>query len=95
MACKHVIVYGDVQGVFFRDSCRSTAAEHGVRGWVRNLPDRSVEAVFEGDATAVEQLVAWAHEGPPAAYVDEVRVSEQEPHGLTGFEIRPTPWHTP
>ncbi|MCF6521508.1 acylphosphatase [Streptomyces sp. JJ36] len=92
MTRKHVIVSGDVQGVYFRDTCRSTATAHGVRGWVRNLPDRTVEAVFEGETDAVDRLVAWAHDGPPAAAVDDVRVTEEEPHGLTGFEVRPTPW---
>lgn len=91
MTCKRVIVSGDVQGVFFRDTCRSAATEHGVHGWVRNLPDRTVEALFEGEPEAVERLVAWAHQGPPAAYVDDVRVLDAEPQGLSGFEVRPTP----
>lgn len=94
MTCKRVIVSGDVQGVFFRDTCRATATEHGVRGWVRNLPDRSVEAVFEGDPDAVQRLVAWAHEGPPAASVEQVRVADAEPEELHGFEVRPTPGGT-
>lgn len=91
MTCKHVIVSGSVQGVFFRDTCRSTAVEHGVRGWVRNLPDRTVEAHFEGDAEAVDRLVAWARQGPPAAAVTQVRVFDAEPQGLAAFEVWPTP----
>jgi acylphosphatase len=91
MICKRVIASGDVQGVFFRDSCRSTAAEYGVHGWVRNLPDRTVEALFEGDPEPVDRLVAWAHAGPPAARVEDVRVFEEQPQGLTGFEVRPSP----
>ncbi|NNG84837.1 acylphosphatase [Streptomyces sp. NHF165] len=82
---------GDVQGVYYRDTCRSTAVRHGVRGWVRNLPDGSVEALFEGEPEAVERLVEWAHEGSPAAFVDDVQIFEQEPGGLEGFEVRPTP----
>lgn len=91
MTCKRVIVSGDVQGVLFRDTCRSKAAERGVHGWVRNLPDRTVEAVFEGDPAAVRKLVEWTHIGPPAAYVEDVRVLEEEPQGHRGFEVRPTP----
>ncbi|MBO8185419.1 acylphosphatase [Streptomyces spirodelae] len=87
---KRVIVTGQVQGVFFRDTCRQTAAAHGVYGWVRNLPDGSVEALFEGEPDAVDVLVAWAHEGPPAAFVDDVRVTEQEPRGHSTFEVRTT-----
>ncbi|MBO8200137.1 acylphosphatase [Streptomyces smyrnaeus] len=87
---KRVIVTGQVQGVFYRDTCRQTAAAHGVRGWVRNLPDGSVEAVFEGEPQAVDALVEWAHEGPPAAFVDEVRVTEQEPQGHDTFQVRAT-----
>ncbi|MBB4926248.1 acylphosphatase [Kitasatospora kifunensis] len=92
MIRSRLIVSGEVQGVYFRDTCRNTAREHGVAGWVRNLPDGTVEAVFEGEATAVERLVAWAHHGPYAAVVDRVRVHEEAPEGLVGFEIRPTPW---
>jgi len=56
-----VLVSGRVQGVFFRDSCRRLAEEHGVAGWVRNLPDGRVEAVFEGPAEEVDRLVEGAH----------------------------------
>lgn len=86
-----VVVSGDVQGVFFRDSCRRTARAHAVAGWVRNLPDGRVEAAFEGEPERVAELVTWAHEGPPTAIVDHVDVHEEEPEGLRGFEIRPTP----
>jgi acylphosphatase len=95
MTSKRVIVSGDVQGVYFRNGCRSAAVEHGVRGWVRNLPDRTVEAHFEGDADAVDRLVAWAHQGPPAARVSHVRVSDADPEGVPGFEVRPTPRAAP
>ncbi|WP_197353206.1 acylphosphatase [Streptomyces bathyalis] len=88
---KRVIVSGDVQGVFYRDTCRATAEAQGVNGWVRNLPDGRVEAVFEGETGIVEQLVDWAHEGPPTAHVEKVEDFEEEPQGLTAFEVRPTP----
>jgi len=77
-----------VQGVFFRGSCQRMAEQHGVRGWVRNLPDGSVEAVFEGDAEEVGQLVEWSRRGPRSAVVADVRVRPEPPEGLTGFEVR-------
>ncbi|NGO70933.1 acylphosphatase [Streptomyces sp. SB3404] len=89
---RRVLAEGDVQGVFYRDTCRDQAVRHGVRGWVRNLPDGStVEAVFEGEPDAVARLVEWAGEGSPAAFVDELRVFEEEPRGAEGFTVRPTP----
>ncbi len=86
----HVIVRGRVQGVFFRAELRETARRHGVTGWVRNLPDgRTVEAVIEGPRDAVEKVVCWCMRGPPAARVDEVRVSFEPYKGeFRDFEIR-------
>jgi acylphosphatase len=81
-------VSGRVQGVYFRDSCRRGATEHGVAGWVRNLPDRRVEAVFEGAAPDVEHLVAWMRHGPPDALVRDIEIHHEEPEGLRGFTIR-------
>jgi len=86
-----VIVHGRVQGVFFRDACRAEAAARGVAGWVRNLPDRTVEAVFEGAEDAVGELVAWAHRGPAAARVERVDVFDEQPRGRTEFEVRQNP----
>ncbi|WP_432004218.1 acylphosphatase [Streptomyces sioyaensis] len=88
MIRRHVVVSGDVQGVFFRDTCRRTAEEHAVAGWVRNRPDGTVEAVFEGAPERVQKLVDWAHDGPPLATVGAVSVQEEEPEGLTGFAVR-------
>ena len=88
MTRKRVVVHGRVQGVFFRDSTRARAREAGVAGWVRNCPDGTVEAVFEGDADAVDRLVQWAHDGPRGAAVERVEVSEEEPERLDGFEVR-------
>ncbi|QKW23802.1 acylphosphatase [Kitasatospora sp. NA04385] len=87
MIRRRVLVSGTVQGVFFRDSCRRAAAEAGVAGWVRNLPDGRVEAVFEGDPGAVEQLVAWMRHGPSRAVVDHVEVHEEQPEGLLVFAV--------
>ena len=88
---RRVIVSGDVQGVYFRDTCRREANRAGVAGWVRNLPDHTVEAVFEGSPAAVAALVAWAGRGPAQAVVDRVEVSDEAPEGLASFEIRATP----
>ncbi|MER7009448.1 acylphosphatase [Dactylosporangium sp. NPDC000555] len=88
MIRKRVLVSGRVQGVFFRDTCRRAAETRGVAGWVRNLPDGRVEAVFEGDDEAVEALVAWSRHGPESAHVTGVEVRDGPPEGLTGFRIR-------
>jgi acylphosphatase len=89
---KRVLVSGDVQGVFFRDTCRRIALQRGVSGWVRNLPDQRVEAVFEGPAEPVQSLVQWASHGPRQATVAHVDVREEPPEGLSGFTVRPTPF---
>lgn len=85
---RRVIVSGRVQGVFFRDSCRRQAAARGVHGWVRNLADGRVEAVFEGAPSDVEQLVEWSRHGPRLAVVEEIAVQNEEPEGLGTFDIR-------
>ena len=81
-------VYGRVQGVYFRDTCRRVARDNGVTGWVRNLPDGRVEAVFEGQPDAVGRLVDWARRGPRLAMVDDVVVRAEQPEGLGDFLIR-------
>lgn len=88
MIRKRVLVSGEVQGVFFRDTCRRVAGRQGVAGWVRNLPDGRVEAVFEGDTDGVERLVSWARRGPSRATVTAVDVRDEPVEGLTYFEIR-------
>jgi acylphosphatase len=85
---RRVVVSGQVQGVFFRDTCRREAARRGVAGWVRNCPDGTVEAVFEGPDDAVAAMVAWARTGPAQAVVDDVQETEEEPEGITGFATR-------
>jgi acylphosphatase len=85
---KRVVVHGSVQGVFFRDTTRRKAESRGVAGWVRNCADGSVEAVFEGDADAVDAMVAFAREGPRGAQVERVDVSDAQPEGGDGFRIR-------
>jgi acylphosphatase len=85
---RRVTVHGAVQGVFFRDSTRRRAESHGVAGWARNCPDGSVEAVFEGEAEAVEQLVEFCRRGPSRARVDRIEVAEEPPEDLSGFRVR-------
>ena len=83
-----VLIRGRVQGVFFRDTCQRMALKHGVNGWVRNLPDGRVEAVFEGRAEDVNRLVDWARRGPSRAVVADVAVQAEQPEGLSTFLIR-------
>ena len=83
-----MLVSGKVQGVYFRANTREQARERGVDGWVRNLRDGRVEAVFEGPEDDVEAMVEWCHEGSPAARVDDVDAEYGDPEGLGGFEIR-------
>jgi acylphosphatase len=83
-----VVISGRVQGVFFRDTCRRTAERHCVNGWVRNLPDGTVEAVFEGPASEVRKLLEWARHGPRSAVVQDIRVLAEPPEGISGFQIR-------
>ncbi|SNZ03979.1 acylphosphatase [Natronoarchaeum philippinense] len=84
----HVFVSGRVQGVFYRANTRDTARANGVDGWVKNLEDGRVEAVFEGPEDAVEETVEWCHTGSPAADVNGVEVEYDDPQGEDGFEIR-------
>jgi acylphosphatase len=77
----HVIVSGRVQGVYFRQNTKQVADRHGVAGWVRNLPDGRVEAIFEGDEMAVTEVIEWCHVGPPKASVQDVSVKFQKYNG--------------
>jgi len=85
----HVIVSGRVQGVFFRAETRQAARRIGVSGWVRNLPDGTVEAVFEGTRAQVDAMLDWCRQGPPTARVDDLQVQEQAATGaFSGFDVR-------
>lgn len=84
----HVFVSGGVQGVGYRYSTCHQATQLSVNGWVRNLPDGRVEAVFEGTQSAVEAMIHWCYEGPPNAVVKDVAVEYETPEGLRGFETR-------
>lgn len=87
MIRRRVIVHGLVQGVFFRDTVRRMARSRGVAGWIRNRPDGTVEAVFEGDPQAVEAMVSFCREGPRGARVERVEIAEEPPERLPGFRI--------
>ena len=85
----HVVVEGVVQGVYFRGYTREQALAAGVTGWVRNLLDGRVEAVFEGERQAVEKVIRWCHQGPPAARVTGVTVTWEDWRGeFDTFTIR-------
>lgn len=85
----HVIISGRVQGVFFRAETQRAAMGLNLTGWVRNLPDGRVEAVFEGEDTNVDKMLAWCHHGPPAARVQEV-IENEEPYAgeFKHFDIK-------
>ena len=84
-----VVVSGRVQGVWFRGSTRDVARSLGVRGFVRNLSDRRVEAVLQGSRAAVEKTIAFMREGPPGAQVTDVSVEWRDPTGdFGGFDVR-------
>jgi acylphosphatase len=85
---RRLVIHGRVQGVFFRDSLRRLADAQGVAGWAQNTWEGTVEAVLEGEGDAVEQIVAFAREGPEGARVERVDVVDEEPEGLQGFAIR-------
>ena len=76
-----VRIRGMVQGVCFRAFARDAATSEGVTGWVRNLRDGSVEALFEGDTDRVERMIAWCHRGSPYGFVDQVEVKEEAYEG--------------
>ena len=84
----HLVIHGRVQGVFFRASARDEAVQHGLTGWVRNLPDGSVECVAEGAEPALQSFAAWCREGPPSARVDRVDERWGDASGeLEGFRV--------
>ena len=85
----HIFVYGRVQGVFFRYETYRLARNLGVTGWVRNLPDGRVEAVFEGEKGKVDKLIEFCKRGPRGALVTKIELSWEKPKNEDGsFEIR-------
>ena len=88
MAAVRLILHGKVQGVFYRDWTVSTARGLGLTGWVRNLPDDTVEAWLEGEDAAIDRMIAAMQEGPPRARVDNIEREEVEPEGFGSFDRR-------
>jgi acylphosphatase len=85
----HVRISGQVQGVFFRDSTSRKARELNLAGWVKNLPDGRVEAIFEGSSESVKEILRWCEEGPQHASVENVDADIEDAGGdLSGFEVR-------
>jgi len=85
----HVFVSGFVQGIFFRYETRKMAYRRNVTGWVRNLSDGRVEAVFEGEKRDVDEMIAFCRRGPEGAVIKDVEISWEEPTGeFRGFQIR-------
>ena len=90
MIARRLSIHGRVQGVGFRESMVAAARAAGVAGWVRNCDDGSVEALVQGDPTAVEAVVAWARRGPPLARVTAVDVDEAPHSPVQGFRRGPS-----
>ncbi|AMW27529.1 MULTISPECIES: acylphosphatase [Arthrospira] len=83
----HLLISGRVQGVGYRYYTRQVATQKGVNGWVKNLPDGRVEAVFEGSQAQVQTMIEWCHQGPPSAQPTQVKVEYQRAEGLYSFDI--------
>lgn len=90
MNARRIVIRGRVQGVGFRYAMVDAAAGLGVSGWVRNRRDGSVEALVQGEPTAVDAIIAWCRRGPPGARVSAVDVHETPPEPHAGFDLRPT-----
>ncbi|MCB1916546.1 MAG: acylphosphatase [Rhodocyclaceae bacterium] len=88
--CRHLMIRGKVQGVYYRATARNEAIAHGLDGWVRNRSDGCVEAVVRGPEVAVRAFIDWAFQGPPAARVEAVEVAEAEENSYDGFSMRST-----
>ena len=88
MVRYRVLISGQVQGVNFRAACQRMAWQRGVAGWVRNLADGRVEAVFEGPGQDVQHMLDWARHGPRLAVVSGIAAQPERPEGLSAFTIR-------
>ena len=87
-SCKHCIITGLVQGVWYRASTKEIADSLGVTGWVRNLGTGQVECVISGSEEQLNNMVAWLHDGPPMAEVKSVDVDDAPDENFTSFDIR-------
>ena len=84
----HIIVYGKVQGVWFRAGSKEKAGELGIFGWVKNRPEGTVEIHAEGEKSQLEKFMAWCHKGTPAANVISLEINPNPLQNLTSFDIR-------
>jgi acylphosphatase len=85
----HVIISGRVQGVWFRASAKQKAEQLGIKGWIRNTSDGSVEAVFEGEEKSVNEMIEWCNHGPPLSKIENVEIEKKNPtDGFKDFSIR-------
>ncbi len=87
-SAAHIVVHGSVQGVFFRASTQSQASEHSLTGWVRNLPDGTVEIHAEGEKESLDRFIEWCRQGPPAANVQRLDLDWVASQSLSDFEVR-------
>ena len=86
--CVHILIRGKVQGVFFRQALKVVAKKNNVSGWVRNLKDRRVEAVFEGDSKSISSVIEWARVGPANSRIDDIEVINEEfKNEFSTFEV--------
>jgi len=84
----HVVISGQVQGVWFRARTKQKAEQLGLTGWVKNTVDGNVEAIFEGDEPTVNEMIAWCRKGPPLAQVTDIKVTRQRFGGeFTDFTV--------
>ncbi|MHB8534427.1 MAG: acylphosphatase [Sulfuricaulis sp.] len=87
--CRHFLISGRVQGVFFRATTEAVARRLGVTGWVRNLPDGRVEVLACGEEAKLGELEQWLRQGPPRAQVERVVAQDTAVQAFTGFSARP------
>lgn len=87
MKAVRIVIFGAVQGVFFRVSAKEKADELGIRGFARNMPDDSLYIEAEGEEEALQEFIAWCRKGPPQARVDRAEINETGPKGFTDFNV--------
>jgi acylphosphatase len=88
LKCAKLKIFGRVQGVFFRDHTQEKANELKLAGWVKNMPDGTVEALVEGEEAAVKHMIAWCNQGSPGSKVEKVEVEWVEPSNCESFEVK-------
>ena len=87
MKCVHLIISGKVQGVFFRANTRQKASDLGLKGYAKNLKDKTVEVVAQGEEKNIDELVIYIKQGPGIAKVNDIKITHKMPKNFKGFEI--------